>query len=417
MNRQEFKQQLTCITPEPSAHFHKCMTITLERIVSEEAHRKESTKKALRTAGRYSSRALALAAGLAVLLCAAALAAVHWHMFDALSFMTGQGTTKYADPLMQASLFQETIHNVEITIREAGYDGRTLLMQYSYRMLDVDEPLGITAKATWGDHLPDGVTEETIVEGLPDDALELLHAHQVGWNFDQLWINGRGLDIPDNSGGVYQGSHIPGEIIVTEYWRLDNEEVEISGPTEITLPIGSLLTPEERKALFDREKGMYNLPEHGVLTFCYDAKDILSQVRTMTPDTAAVLPFVTARVREVAFSPLMTYITLDLQVNPDAMDAFIQENGESYRDEQGNLLWTCSGMDVFGDWISKLELVDGQGLPLFPGHSGQNGYSSSWAEFLYPYIEYIPDELYLAPVMDGHSDMTQAVPIHTVDLP
>ena len=28
-------------------------------------------------------------------------------------------------------------------MREAGYDGRTLLIQYAYRMLDVDTPLGL----------------------------------------------------------------------------------------------------------------------------------------------------------------------------------------------------------------------------------------------------------------------------------
>ena len=116
-------------------------------------------------------------------------------------------------------------------------------------------------------------------------------------------------------------------------------------------------------------------------------------------------------ITDLLFTPLMTYITLDLKVNPDVMAAYIQENGAGHKDDNGQVIFPFGGMDVFGDWVTSLELVDGDGTILFPGHHGQNGYGNEWAEFLYPYIETIPNALYLAPVKDGTADMTQAVQI------
>ena len=393
MKSNEFKEKLTSVTPEIPEHFHNRMEMTLENIVSQEAHMKESTKKAIRTAGRYSTRTIVIAAVLAVMLCAVALAATQWHVFDRLPFMLGTETPPMADELMQGNLYQDTVNNVEITVREAGYDGRTLLLQYSYRMLDVDKVFSS--------------------EGLSDDDLQLLANHNVGWWIDHIWFNGRAMDMPENSGGMELGTGVPGEIEITEYWRLDNESFMLNGPVEISLPIG------ERQDLADYSRknhpekydvnGSLKLPEKGIVTFTYDAKDILAQVKTLHPEEEKVLHDVTAKVKEAAFSPLMTYITLDLKVNPDSLAAFIKENGEGPKNEEGEVMWPYGGMDVFQDWIFSLELVDGQGELVFPGQYGQNGYGNEWAEFLYPYLENIPDELYLAPIEDGVADMSQAV--------
>ncbi|MBO5570688.1 MAG: DUF4179 domain-containing protein, partial [Clostridia bacterium] len=254
MNTQEFKEQLTSVTPEMPEHFHRHMEMTLGKIVSQEAHMKESTKKRIRIAGRYSARTMILAAALAVMVCAAALAATGWHVFDSLSFMMGTTPPPAADALMQSNLYQDTVNNVEITVREAGYDGRTLLVQYSYRMLDVDKVYGVTAAEEFGEKLPDGMEPDTILEQLSDEAFDTLAAHNVGWNFDQLWINGQGVDMPTNSGGVYSGSKIPGELIYTEYWRLDNEGIFLhDGVNQITLPIGAGVDAETRRSLADQE--------------------------------------------------------------------------------------------------------------------------------------------------------------------
>ena len=104
MNSKEFKEKLTSVTPDVPEHFHLRTERTLENIVSQEAHMKESTKKAIRTAGRYSTRTMILAAALAVMVCAVALAATQWHVFDSLSFMLGTTPPPAADSLMQSNL-------------------------------------------------------------------------------------------------------------------------------------------------------------------------------------------------------------------------------------------------------------------------------------------------------------------------
>ncbi len=394
MNSKEFKDKLTSVTPEVPEHFHGRMEMTLENIVLQEAQMKDSTIQAMKKAGRFSSRTVAIALAITLMLGAVAFAAAtQWHLFDHIPFLTGKDTPKNADSLMQSNLYQGTANNVEISVNEAGYDGRTLLLQYSYRMTDVDKTFG-----------KDGITTE-------DE--KLLYDHNVGWWIDHIWFNGKCMDMPNNSGGLKVGSDVPGEIIVTEYWRLDNEGFSLNGPVQISLPIG------ERQNLADYNKknhpeqydvdGTLKLPEKGMVTFTYDAGDIRNLVQTIKAGEEKVLPEVTASVSEAAFSPLMTYITLDLKVNPDALAAYIAENGAGQKNENGEILFPYDGMDVFGEWISSLELVDGQGSLIFPGHYGQNGYSNEWAEFLYPYLENVPDELYLAPVENDTADMSRAV--------
>ena len=393
MNSNEFKDKLTSVTPEVPEHFHNRVEMTLENIVTQEVHMKESTKQAMKKAGRFSSRTVAIALAITLMLGAVAFAAAtQWHLFDHIPFLTGNETPKNADSLMQSDLYHETINNVEINVKEAGYDGRTLFLQYSYRMLDVDK---------------------AFTDGISVDDEQLLYDHNVGWWIDNLWINGKSIDMANGSGVLKTGSDVPGEIIVTEYWRLDNVGISLDGPVQISLPIG------ERQNLADYSRknhpemcnadGTLKLPEKGMVTFTYDAEDIRSQVRTFQPDGETVLPEVTAKIREAAFSPLMTYITLDLKGDPDALAAFVAENGPGEKTENSEVLFPYSAMDVFSKWINSLELVDGQGELVFPGHYGLDGYGNEWAEFLYPYLENIPDELYLAPVENGAADMSRAV--------
>ena len=411
MNSNEFKDKLTSVTPEVPEHFHNRVEMTLENIVSQEAQMKESTKKTIRIAGRYSTRTIVIAALLVVMACAVALAAAtQWHIFDSLSFMLGTTPPPATDSLMQSDLYQETVNTVEITVREAGYDGRTLFVQYICRMLDDDKVYGITAKEVFGENLPEGMTADTILEGLKQDARNALAAHNVSWNFDQLWINGQSVNMPNSSGGAYSGSTVPGEILFTEYWRLDNEDVFLhEGVNQITLPIGESIDDETRHSLWDSETKMYRMPESGVITFNYKVKDINSLVKSFAPNEEKVLPDMTVKVTDATFSPLVTYITLELEVNPESLAAFIKANGEGPTNEKGELMWEYGDMDVFAEWAVSVELVDGQGRLVFPERYGVHTYSSDMAEFQYPYLENIPDELYLAPIHDDVADMSQAI--------
>ena len=138
------------------------------------------------------------------------------------------------------------------------------------------------------------------------------------------------------------GTTTPGEIVCSLVWRLNNNGVIVDGPIEISLAIGEQQPLEnysrsEHPEMYDEEDNLRK-PDKGMVTFTYDAGGIQSRVKTFRPDKETVLPEVTAKVREAAFTPLMTYITLDLEANPEAMAAFIKENGENVVDEDGTVL-------------------------------------------------------------------------------
>ncbi|MEG0759075.1 MAG: hypothetical protein RR505_11760 [Raoultibacter sp.] len=351
-----------------------------------------------RKAGAYHGRRVVILTLILILLLgAAAYAAQRWNLFDALKLLTGAAPST-ADQVMQSDLYKETINNVEIAVKEAGYDGKTLFLQYSYRLLDVDTPFGSG----------EGLTE------LGAEAMAPVYEHDVGWWTDHLWIDGQCLDMANTSGSVTNGSSVPGEVIQTEYWRLDNIDVALSGKVEVSLPIGERQATyyiKEHPEYYDANGNML-MPDKGIVTFTVDASDMLSRVRVEHPNVPVKGQNVTAQCSEVCYSPMLTYITLKLEGDPKAIAAYKAENGEGFYSEDGTtMLWEYGGVDVFIDWVNSLALVDGKGELLFPDQSGYNGCGSEWAEFVYPYIENVPEELYLAPMDDGSADMTQAIQV------
>lgn len=395
MNQETFRRELKDLTPDVPEAFHRRVESFLQEKVDQEVNMKESTKRALYRGGRFGSRALIFALAAVLMLGTAAFAATQWGIFDSLSSILG-AQPPTADSVMQGKLHQETVNGVEITIREAGYDGKTLFLQYSYRLPDAAEPMGAANRKG----------ERVIGEA----DLALLAEHNVGWWVDAFWVNGQCMDMAFNSGSTTVGSDVPGEIIQSEFWRLDNIGVELSGKVEIALPIGACPDAEYRKALYDRENDQYTLPDKGVVTFTLDTGDTLSRVVKMNPNTVTVTPEVTVQVTEVSCTPLMTYITLAMEPNADALAAYRAEHGDGERDEHG--AWEYSGIHLYGEWVMNLQLVDGSGVPVFPGRiHGCNGYSDVWAEFTYPWMdpEKMPEQLWLAPVDGGAADMEYAI--------
>ena len=384
MKQETFCKELAALTPEMPESFHLRVETFLGDKVREEAQAPATPeRRTLRTGRRIGRRALVIALIAALLLGTAALAATQWDIFRTLRVILGvQPPT--ADSVMQSVLCHETVNGVDITVREAGYDGRTLLLQYSFRLPDMAEPLG---------------------------DLEPVTQRGVGWWVDAFWINGQAMDMAADSGSDYTAGDVPGEIIRTDYWRLDNLGVTLSGEVEIALPIGEMQPAEYRRAIYDAETDQYTLPDRGIVTFRIDTGDTLSRVVTLYPDAEAVLPDVTARVTEAAFTPLMTYITLELAVNPASLEAYQAEHGMGYYAGDGTLIWAYGGADVFAEWAESLQLVDGAGEMLFPGYYGGNSLGNTWAEFIYPYLDAsaLPEEMWLAPVRDGEADMTLAV--------
>ena len=368
----------------------------------------------------FAALRVALMLALALALAVHALAESSWELFGSIPDLVGENVPPLADTVMQKMDHMETVNDVEIRILEAGYDGRTLFLRYSFRMLLVDRPLAATAEEIYGDELPEGMDPNSCV---PDtfagdvDWESLLADCGVGWWIDNIWIDGRELQMADGSMQLYSGSDYPGEIIETDYWRLDNLEEYLSGPVQISLPIGDMQDFMDYDIMHHPEKfdenDMLILPEKGMVTFTFDAKDIASTVPETGPGQEIVLPEVTAKMRKAVFSPLLTYIWLDLEANPDLLAAYIAENGEGPLDSEGEVMWPYDGTAVFGDWLGSLVLTDGTGTVLFPDHYGLEGYDDSFAEFLYPYLDAnaLPNALYLAPLDDNGADLSRAVQV------
>lgn len=119
------------------------MTDTLKTIVREEGKRRAaSAAKARRT--------LLIAALITLLLASAAVAAYHWRLFDAVWFFNTPPASEGV--ARQSHLFKGTVNGVEVTVNEAVYDGRTLYLMWTYRLPDVDVPLGVAedGRAVYG---------------------------------------------------------------------------------------------------------------------------------------------------------------------------------------------------------------------------------------------------------------------------
>ena len=131
MKEQEMKRLIEENIPETPEAFHDRMNQTLNSIVVQErCQRMLETKNVPVRRARRLSFALTAALSL-VLVAAVAVAAIHWNVFDHLF----GNTPENADQVMQSVVCRQTINNVEITVDEAGYDGKTLYLQWRYRML------------------------------------------------------------------------------------------------------------------------------------------------------------------------------------------------------------------------------------------------------------------------------------------
>lgn len=163
----------------------------------------------------------------------------------------------------------------------------------------------------------------------------------------------------------------------------------------VALPIGKQPSIEYRQALYNKKSRRYALPDKGVVTFSLDAGDTLSQGD-----------------RGCLHSPLMTFITLSLDPNAESIAAYRAEHGEGVYGEDQTLLWAYGSIEVYDDWLASLELVDDTCSRMSPEHSyGCNGYSETWAEYTYPYMNLadLPGELWLAPMEGDTANMTTAV--------
>lgn len=395
MNHSELSRRLRRITPEVPQSFHLAMENTLSGILTDELLKSEETK----VVKRFSGRVLALALLIVLLVSAAAMALMNWTVFENIF----GGMPKNADQIMKSDLGTVTVNNVQITIEEAGYDGMSLYLLYSHRMLDVAHPIGEKDETTGKRYLT-------------GEDLQLLSDHNVGWWIDHIWFDGKCMDMPGGSAGNTNGTEVNGEIIESQIWRLSVEDMYLDGKVEISLPIGERQDLQTVYATKDAD-GNVLLPENGMVTFTLDTSLSEGAVTIETPNIATDYLTLTAKVSEVVYTPILTYLTLSFDVKEEAFAAYIEKNGEGYVDENGVMYWAFDESEIVSEWNPyDLALVDQDGNEVFPSMNDQYGFIygiNSWGgegmELLLPYIEEFPDELYLTHVINGAADMDKKI--------
>ena len=338
-----------------------------------------------------------------------------WGILDNMAFLVSPDAVKNAGRVLQRDLYTGTVCGTEFTVTEAGYDGHALFLRYRYQVPDTKNAFGVRAEEIYGEFLPEGIRAGSFVEGLTEEGSELREAMQIGWWCSQCWINGKPVALDAGASQSFSGTDVPGEIDETDYLPVYKSGVSLEGTVRISLPIdtppdSSEYDPETHPENFDAD-GLLILPEKGVVTFELDTKDILSGARISCPEQETELPAFTAKTREAMFSPLLTYITVEIVLKPGALEAFLAEHGEGEINEDGELMFRYGPVNVFDSWLGSLRLVDGNGTLLFPDRGGVQGNDEQSAEFIYPAMENLPESLFLAPYDEEaeKADMDSAV--------
>lgn len=343
------------------------------------------------------ARRLSFGTALLIALLLAAIAVAATLLSHSVFEMTMGATPENGARITQYNLAKQSFGECDVEIREAAYDGMSLYVVYSIRDRSADGLLG--------------EADENGVRYLGGTSMPAMERDDIGWWCDHLWIDGKSVDMPNMSGGETIGGDANGEILYYMMYRLDQVDLYLDGKSvEIAMPIG------KRQALdslvYHEETGLLDMPKAGLIAFRLDCS-LREGVTTERPNIVLDAPDFTAKVSEAVYTPIQLYLTLDTQVKPAAMDAFIAENGEGFYDEQGKLLWPYTGLDVIESWSMNLALVDAAGKPVFERMEGFYGCQGAGAErawYTFPYREDYPREMYLAPTLPvGGADMTRAV--------
>jgi hypothetical protein len=382
MNKKEIRSQIEQITPDVPGAFHEAMEGTFGLICRQEAARRSANIMNINRKS-FKRRTLVLVIAAVLVIATAAIAAgLHYGLFDTL---LGAGRDN-AEAFIQHDLAKVSFNECDVEVKEAAYDGISLYLMYSVRERAAKEPVGV-----YDDTIKRWVADESSLPAMQRDG--------IGWWTDSIWINGKGVNMPNMSGGDTMGSDTPGELLFYQLYRLDQENVYLDGKVQIALPIGgrqpldSLVIHKDIKSI--------ELPEKGMVTFTLDAS-VRDKIVITHPNEEKDMPEMTAKVSEVNYTPLNLYITMDYSLKPQAG---IAENGNSNAQDD---YWGDKGIS----YALKLDLVDSSGKPVYEttqDFSGCQGAGQGKAWFMYPTLKTYPDEMFLAPVNNGMADMSLAV--------
>ena len=392
MKKCEFKNELESAFPQPSPLFGNAMRETLADIAREEAMKEDSIMKPIITKRRTMT--FVLAAILLVATVATAATLLSRNVFD----VTLGNTPQNAEVLTQRDLAKETAGDAEITVKEAAYDGMSLYIMYSIRDLTATEPFGAV----------DSTTGERVLRQEDYDRIAEMN---VGWWLDNLWIDGAKVSMPNMSHSEELPGAENGEVLYYAMYRLDQENLFLTGKdVEITMPIGEGQNFET--LVRNVEGGGYEKPEKGLVSFRMDCSS-REQVTTTEPNVLMEGPKWSAKASKVVYSPLQLYVTVEWEIKPEVLEAYIAENGDGYY-ENDVKYWDYDALEVCGSEIMNMKLVDKDGKLIFEtmeGFYGCGGAGNIQAWYTFPYAEEYPDTMYLAPEIDGELDMSQAIQV------
>ena len=386
MRESEIRDKWTRTIPEASPLFGQQLREALAVIAQSESQSIQTKKKVI---SKRRTLTFVLAAILIMMAVAAAATLLRRNVFE----VTMGDTPQNAETMIRRDLAREVIGSAEITVTEAAYDGMSLYIVYSIRDLTAAEQLG-----EWDERMG--------MRYLREEDYEQIAALGVGWWSDNLWIDGKLVDMPTMSGGESLPGDENGEFLSFMQYRLDQSGLYLNGENvEIAMPIG-----ERQELVITHDPFHIEKPSKGLVTFYLDCSD-RGKVRIENPNVLTEGERWNAKISEVVYSPIQMYVTLDWAVNPEMLAEYIAENGDGFYMD-GHKLWDYGGLDVCGVEISDLTLVDETGQPVFEqiqGFYGCGGTGNDQAWFTFPYLEEYPKHMYLAPRSEEGYDMTQAI--------
>ncbi len=391
MKKREFNRVLRAAVPPASPRFGQAIRDTLAQLEHAQGAKEEPVKLKI---NKRRTMYIVLAAIVLVATVAAAATLLAQNLFD----VTMGEIPQNAASITRYNLAGETVGDAEITVKEAAYDGMSLYILCGVRDMTAAEPLGEA----------DEISGERY---LTDDDYDRINALDASLWLDGLWIDGRYVSMPNMSITQDLPGAENGEILYYFMLRLDQNDLYLDGKNvEIALPIGR---PQAYDTLtYDEETGELEKPEAGLISFNLDCSGH-DQVTVTHPEYLTVGAKWSAKAGQVVYSPLQLYITLDWEIKPEVLAAYLAENGDGYY-ENGVKYWDYDAVEVCGGEMISMRLVDETGDYVFDGMDGFHGcggVSNTQAWYTFPYAETYPEPMYLAPEIDGELDMAQAVRI------
>lgn len=402
MKDRKLNELLNETMPDVPDAFHQAMQNTLAQIVEEEDAASGIVTLHPHNGGvKKKTAVVILVAALLLAMTTAALALLNP---EVLRVIWGKDASMRANfpEQMQHDVSEVTVGDARVRLEEVIYDGVSLYTTYSIR--------DMTATELWGESFEGRKSESRF---LRTEEYERISEMDVGWWTDGIWINGRRIGMPAMSGGDEVGGDEPGEIVYHSIWRLDQEDVYLTGKARVALPIGQRW-PEWYKETPRNEDGTFQEPARNMMVFTIDADKVQGVNRTQPNVKTVCEDGVEIWAAEADFTPMKLYVTLNYTVPQYLIDDYCIAMGtDGWYNDEGKLMMAFGEFEVAEQWAYDFRMVDEDGnvlvdLPI-NSYDGCQGFGRNVIFYTFPYMDEYPSPLYIAPVQDGVADMDRKV--------